>query len=208
VIAHFRTPRKELEELIGPALAAWQFDFADIEAFERALKDEAVPFRQADALVNLAASLPACNFESATAANILATLSANLLPGLLLMQAMGPAMTKRGFGRIVHASSIGVKFGGGNNSFVYSLSKHAQEFIPNACRQWAAQNVFVNVIRVGVTETRIHRHVPGKDLAARAALVPARRLATPTEIAESLVWFGSEANGFATGQVVAISGGE
>ena len=34
-------------------------------------------------------------------------------------------MKSRKYGRIVNGSSIGVKFGGGENNFPYSLSKHA-----------------------------------------------------------------------------------
>ena len=39
-------------------------------------------------------------------------------------------MLKNSFGRIVNCSSIGIKFGGGNNTYNYSLSKFASEFIP------------------------------------------------------------------------------
>ena len=141
-------------------------------------------------------------------AEILAALTVNLLPGLLLMRTICPAMAERGFGRIVHASSIGVKFGGGSDSFAYSLSKHAQEFIPRACRSWAERDVFVNVVRIGVTDTRLHGRAPGRDMAERARLIPARRPATPDEIARTLFWLGSEHNGFTSGEVVSVAGGE
>jgi 2-hydroxycyclohexanecarboxyl-CoA dehydrogenase len=208
VIGHFRTPRPELEALRGPKFETWQCDFSKTAELEGALRADPAFFRRADALVNLAAAVAPGRYEDAQAADILAALAVNLVPGLLLMQAIGPAMAERGFGRIVHASSIGVKFGGGTDSFAYSLSKHAEEFIPNACRKWAEHNVFVNVLRVGMTDTRIHGRIPGRDMAARAALVPAKRMATPEEIARALLWFGSEANGFTTGQVVAVAGGE
>ena len=40
-------------------------------------------------------------------------------------------MERNKFGRIVNTSSIGVKFGGGNATFAYSLSKYLNEFIPS-----------------------------------------------------------------------------
>ncbi len=208
VIGHFRTPRPELDALCGPSFEIWQCDFSETAKLESALRADPAFFRRADALVNLAAAVEPGGFDDAGAASILASLAVNVVPGLLLAQSIGPAMAGRGFGRIVHGSSIGVKFGGGPDSFAYSLSKHAQEFIPSACRKWAEHNVFVNVLRIGVTDTRIHRRIPGRDLTARAALVPAKRMATPDEIARTLLWFGSEANGFTTGQVVAVAGGE
>lgn len=211
VIGHYRTPRPELTALMAEhpqTLEGWQADFADTKALESKLAEDPGFFTRADALVNLAAALPANRFESVSASDILSTLAINLVPGLLLMQKMGPAMVERGFGRILHASSIGVKFGGGGDSFCYSLSKHAQEFIPSAARKWAASNVLVNVLRIGVTDTRTHAHIPGKNMAERAALIPARRMADPDEIAGTAFWLASEENGFTGGQVIAASGGE
>ncbi len=208
VIGHFRTARPELEALAGPRFEPWRADFADTAGLEAALAETPGFFSRADALVNLAADMSPASFEEASAAAILRTLAINLVPGLLLMRIMEPAMAARGFGRIVHASSIGVKFGGGSDSFCYSLSKHAQEFIPSATRRKAAANVLVNVVRVGVTDTRAHLRFPGKSLADRVRLIPRQRAATPDEMAETLVWLGSEANATVTGQIIAASGGE
>ena len=46
-------------------------------------------------------------------------------------------MIKNNFGRIVNCSSIGIKFGGGSNTYNYSLSKFASEFIPYNFKDWA-----------------------------------------------------------------------
>lgn len=207
VLAHYRTLRAELEALVGVDCETWQCDFVDTAGLETVLRDDR-RLTAVDALINLAAEVAPSAFSDVTAADILRALSVNLVPGLLLMKTLGPAMAERGFGRIVHASSIGVKYGGGSSTFPYSLSKHALEFIPGECRHWAAKNVFVNVVRVGVTETRLHDLIPGKDPADRLRLIPAGRMAAPEEIAEALFWLGSEANGFTTGQVTAVSGGE
>ncbi len=208
VIGHFRTSRPALEALAGPRFEPWCADFADTAALEATLAADPGFFTRADALVNLAADMTPVRFEEVSAAVLLRMLAINLVPGLLLMRVMEPAMAARGFGRIVHASSIGVKFGGGSDSFCYSLSKHAQEFIPSATRRSAAANVLVNVIRVGVTDTRAHLRFPGKSMAERVRLIPRQRAATPDEMAETLVWFGSEANATITGQVIAAAGGE
>lgn len=208
VIAHFRTPRAALNDLVGPMLETWQADFSDIKGFDRALRQQSNLLINADAFVNLAAAMPVCSFGDATAEMILSTLMANTIPGLLIMQLLGPAMAQRRWGRIVHASSIGVKFGGGSESFLYSLSKHALEFIPVEARRWASDDVFVNVLRVGVTDTRAHVGFVRKDLPDRVSKIPAKRMAQPVEVAEALYWLGSDANGFMTGQVIDVAGGE
>lgn len=208
IIAHFRTPRPELEKLVCPALQTWQADFADTQRLERELSDRRDLLSRADAFVNLAAMVPPCSFETATASRILSTLATNLLPGLLIMQTVAPAMVERHWGRIVHASSIGVKFGGAADNFLYSLSKHCQEFIPRAARSWAKNGVFVNVVRVGVTATRAFANDPPGRLAERVAKIPARRAADAAEIAEFLWWLASENNGFVSGEVLSAAGGE
>ena len=51
---------------------------------------------------------------------------------------------------------------------------------------WAAHDVFVNALRIGVTDTRFHLQDPDKDMDARVALIPAGRMATPEEIATNI----------------------
>lgn len=210
VIAHYRTLRPELAALLAEtdAIEGYCCDFSDPHALEAALKGDKAFFARADVLINLAADLTELSFEDVTGEAMLAAFRTNTLPGLLLLQTMGPAMAARGWGRIVQASSIGVKFGGGRNSFTYSLSKHALEFMPAICRQWAALGVLTNIVRVGVTDTRIHAKVAGKDMTMRAAQIPMSRMATPQEIANTLYWLGSDENTYITGQVIAAAGGE
>ena len=210
VIAHYRTLRPELEALAAghAGLELFHFDFQDTQGFEATVKRDQAFFEQADVLVNLAADIPEGVFEEASAEVMLSAFRVNVLPGFLLMQVMGPAMANRNWGRIVHASSIGVKFGGGRNSFAYSLSKHALEFIPSACRKWTKHNVLGNVVRIGVTDTSNHMDVLGKDIKEREQLIPIGRAATCEEMAKNLYWLGSEENTYITGQVISVSGGE
>jgi NAD(P)-dependent dehydrogenase (short-subunit alcohol dehydrogenase family) len=208
VVGHYRNDRAELDQVRGSQFENWQCDFTSLISLETNIKKDKSKFSGLDAFVSLAAELTPVEFANASSSEILQTLSVNLIPGLLIMQAVGPSMAERGFGRIVHGSSIGVKFGGGKQSFAYSLSKHAQEFMPQECRKWAAHNVYVNIARIGVTGTQIHSKLKNKDMSKRARQIPAGRLATPEDIAEALYWLGSEKNGFTTNEVVSVSGGE
>jgi len=208
VVGQYRTERAELDALRECQFKKWQCDFSNIEKLKSDLEGDVLDISKSNAFINLAADLSPVKFLEATSAEIITALSINLLPGLLIMQSLGTKMAAKNFGRIVHVSSIGVKYGGGEFSFTYSLSKHSQEFIPQECRKWAANNVYVNVVRVGVTDTRLHSMLPHKDLKARAKLIPAGRIASPVEIAETLFWLGSDNNNFTTNEVIAVSGGE
>jgi len=132
----------------------------------------------------------------------------NLYPTIILTKLMGKIMYKKKWGRIVNLGSIGVKFGGGIKNFPYSLSKHALEFFPNETKQWAKNNVLINTIRVGVTNTKLHLKLPSKNIDKRKKLIPMKRMAEPIEIAELVYFLGSDENTYISNQVIAASGGE
>ena len=118
-------------------------------------------------------------------------------------------MISQKWGRILNCSSIGIKFGGGKNSFNYSLSKHCLEFIPNSYKFWAENNVFINNLRIGVTDTKIHKRMKKNlQLKERLKLIPAKRMATPSEMAIYIVNLSTEKNSYMTGQTLTVSGGE
>ena len=208
VLAHYRSERAELNDIREPQLQKWQCDFSSIGNLQSDLEDDKFGISKSDAFISLAANISPTEFLKATPCDILNALNINLIPGLLIAQFLGPKMISRNFGRIIHGSSIGVKFGGGQQSFAYSLSKHAQEFIPRECRSWANNGVFMNVVRIGVTNTRLHQKTPHKDMVKRAELIPAGRLASSEEVADTLFWLGSDKNGFITNEIISISGGE
>ena len=105
-------------------------------------------------------------------------------------------------------SSINVKYGGGKGTFCYALSKHGLEFFPSKIKEWAKKNVLVNTLRVGATNTKLHKKLPYKNLKERAKLIPLKRFATINEIANYIYFLGSSKNTYITNEVISISGGE
>jgi 3-oxoacyl-[acyl-carrier protein] reductase len=211
VLAHYRTYRTELQDLARAnpkRVGLLKIDFDTPFTIEQSLEPHKANYSNCSAMINCAASYEQGCFADMTERSIIATFSVNVLPGLLVMRDMLPVMTERKWGRIVHLSSIGVKFGGGANSFNYSLSKHALEFLPADYRIWASSNIFLNILRVGVTDTRIHRHNPAKDITKRIEMIPVKRMAKASEIANAVWILGSEENSYITGQIISISGGE
>lgn len=210
VTGHYNHGQDGFFDLVDSSinLQALQIDLSDPETFECALKKNEAHFQETDVLINMAAVSHAKPFQEITAADILEAMSVNLVAALLFMRDTTPGMIKRKWGRIVNIGSIGVKFGGGKTSFCYSLSKHSLEFFPADFKVWAANNVFINTLRIGVTDTKCHLNSPGKSVKRRVEMIPARRMATPEEIADVIYWHGSDQNTFTTGQVISASGGE
>jgi NAD(P)-dependent dehydrogenase (short-subunit alcohol dehydrogenase family) len=210
VVGHYHRGQRAFFQLLETSsnMTSIQVDFSNPENLERSIAGNADLFSQSDVVVNAASLVENQPFEDITAANILRAISINLIPGMLLMRTIAPAMVTRGWGRFVHLSSIGVKFGGGSSTFCYSLSKHAMEFLPSCTKDWAAHNVFVNVIRVGITDTRLHAFIPNKDMTKRVSLIPIKRMAQPEEMAKYIFWCGSEKNTFMSRQIIEVAGGE
>ena len=119
-------------------------------------------------------------------------------------------MLSQNWGRILNCSSIGVKFGGGINNYNYSLSKHCLEFIPSRYKSWAKKNVFINNLRIGVTNTKIHKKMKRKSstMKKRLKLIPMNRMAEPKEISNYITNLTTDKNSYMTGQTVTVSGGE
>ena len=191
-----------------PNLTLQQLNFETPENIESFIQKERDQLLESDIVVHAAALVEPVPFFDITANSLLRAFTINVIPSLLFTRTIIPAMIDREWGRIINLSSIGVKFGGGSRTFCYSLSKHALEFFPSDHKNWAAKNVLTNTVRVGVTDTRIHKLDPEKNMDERVSLIPMGRMATPEEIANVVCWLGSEQNSYITGQVITAAGGE
>ena len=162
-----------------------------------------------DSIINLIGYIDNKGYENTNLKSITKSLTANMIIPVLIEKNCVKKMISQKWGRILNCSSIGIKFGGGKNSFNYSLSKHCLEFIPNSYKFWAENNVFINNLRIGVTDTKIHKRMKKNlQLKERLKLIPAKRMATPSEMAIYIVNLSTEENSYMTGQTLIVSGGE
>jgi len=189
-------------------LTLYPLNFESPENIENFIQAEKEGLLACDTFVHAAALVEPVQFSELSADKLLRAFTINVIPSILFTRTLAPAMVTRGWGRIVNLSSIGVKFGGGSKTFPYSLSKHALEIFPQEHKSWAASNVLINTIRIGVTDTRMHKANPEKNMDQRVTMIPMKRMATPDEMAKVVYWLGSEQNSFMTGQIIAAAGGE
>lgn len=205
VRAHYKRDSTTLSLLAANSdLEAVQCDLGNLDS----VRELANANKDADILIFLASLAKPSRLEHLDVPHLERTLAIGALSNYMLMGAIGPAMAQRQWGRIVIGSSIGVKFGGGADSFAYALANHTSEFLPRSVREWSGSNVLTNVVRIGVTDTPLHDAFPDRDLEQRVELIPVKRAATTAEIADFITWYGSEQNTYVSGQTIAISGGE
>ena len=211
VTAHFLKNKKKLQIVRKnfKNLNLIKFDFANYEnsTFEESMVKK---FNSKyDSIINLIGYVDNIGFENTDLKSILKSLIANALLPTLIEKIAVKKMLQQKWGRILNCSSIGIKFGGGTNSYNYTLSKHCLEFIPNSYKKWAKKNVFINNLRIGVTNTKIHKRMKKNlELKKRIKLIPANRMAVPKEISVYIINLTTESNSYMTGETITVSGGE
>ena len=134
----------------------------------------------------------------------------NVLGVLLCMKYEIRAMLRQGKGSIVNISSSYGKVGG-PTAAVYVGSKHAVEGITkSAAIELAGTGVRVNIVGPGPTETGMfNRFAQTKENKANflEAHIPTKRMGTPEEIANAIVFIGSDKASYIIGASLAVDGG-
>lgn len=137
------------------------------------------------------------------------TFAANVLGTLLALKHELRVMLAQGSGAIVNLSSIAGQVGIAGAA-VYAASKHAVEGLTkSAALEGAAAGVRVNAVAPGPVATEMLERFTGGSEQAKAgflATVPARRAATPDEIAQTIVFLASDKARYLTGQSIAVDG--
>ena len=160
-----------------------------------------------DIIVNLIGHINSKKFKNLNLSDLINSSKANSFVPLLIFKKSLNYMKKKKRGVIINNSSIGVKFGGGKKTLAYSLSKHINEFIPSIFRALCKIGICYNVIRIGVTDTKIHKKISKKNLQNRINLIPAKRMAKTQEIV-NLIYFLIFQNTYISNQIISIRGGE
>jgi NAD(P)-dependent dehydrogenase (short-subunit alcohol dehydrogenase family) len=159
-----------------------------------------------DILVNSAGSFPFGPTASQDEATFDATYALNVKAPWFLVAALAPTMAERGSGAIVNVSTMVAQFGM-DGMALYGSTKAALELLTKA---WSAEfgprGVRVNAVSPGPTRTEGTASM-GEALDQLAALAPARRPASPGEIASAIVYLASDQASFVHGAVLAVDGG-
>ncbi|SFJ80928.1 NAD(P)-dependent dehydrogenase, short-chain alcohol dehydrogenase family [Bosea sp. OK403] len=111
---------------------------------------------------------------------------------------------------IVNISSAAVTLGSPGEFVWYAASKGAIDSLTiGLAKELAPAGIRVNAVAPGMTETDIHAMSSGEPgrVARIAPTIPLKRVATPQEIAESILFLLSEASAYTTGVILRVAGG-
>ena len=125
-------------------------------------------------------------------------------------QAVAPHMMAQKKGRIISIASIDSEHG---LTFAapYCATKGAVKSLTKAlAREWVRDNITVNCVSPGYTDTDLFEPLAGNEEMKAAAAkhnVPMRRFAQPEEIAVPVVYLASDHASYVTGESIYIDGG-
>jgi len=196
-------------ERAGAGAMALPCDVTDPDRVAAAAAETLKAFGRCDVLVNNAGILRPGDIASVPLADWNALMQVNLTGYLTCAQAFGRDMLARGAGALVHTASIAASqaqaFSG-----AYSVSKAGVVMLSRQIAfEWGPRGVRSNVVSPGLVRTPMSEafyQAPGV-LERRAAVVPLRRVGTPADIADVVVFLASERARYVTGQEVVVDGG-
>ncbi|HEY1188326.1 MAG TPA: 3-oxoacyl-ACP reductase family protein [Gemmata sp.] len=138
-----------------------------------------------------------------------AVINTNLTGTFAFCKAVAQPMAfKQRSGRIVNVSSIAAEYVNKGQAN-YAASKGAvNSFTRVLAAELAARNVLVNAVSPGFIETDMSqavRNLAGEDNLKK--IIPVRRLGTPDDIANVVLFLCGPAAAYVTGQVITVDGG-
>ena len=159
-------------------------------------------------LVNCAAICPRIDIPDMTEPDYDRIMDTNLKSVYFLSRAVGQAMRRAGWGRIVNITSVGARTGGMHRVTVYAASKAAViSMTKGFAHHYAPDGILVNAVAPGAVDTRLIRMLPPDDQQATIDAIPLKRLSAPAEIARAVLFLASTDNTYITGATTDINGG-
>lgn len=184
-----------------------QLDVTKEKDWEDAVTTTRREFRMLNVLVNNAGITSLSGVEETTEETWQRVVDTNQKGVWLGMKAAIPSMREAGGGAIVNISSI-YGFMASGDSVAYHGSKAAVRLLGKAAAvQYAQENIRVNTVLPGFTRTPMIDGLPKEVIDSIAPSVPMKRLASPREIAQGVLFLASQEASFITGAELIIDGG-
>ena len=195
-------------QAIGGRATAHQVDLGDSQAIlslcEEALAAHGLP----DVLVNAAGFDRVEPFMQNDDVLWEALVAVNFLGPVRLTHAfLGPILAAGRTVKIVNIASDAGRVGSLGETVYAGTKGGLIAFTKSLAREMARYKINVNCVCPGPTDTPLFATLPEKVRDGLIRAIPFRRLGTPEEVADAVLFFASHLSNYVTGQVLSVSGG-
>jgi NAD(P)-dependent dehydrogenase (short-subunit alcohol dehydrogenase family) len=194
----------------GRRAAAFDVDVARTDIAASLVAPVEAALGPVDVLVVSAARSIYATLDTVSDADIDAQIETNFKATVRLLNAVVPAMAKRGFGRVVTIGSITQEAPLAIVPIYAAMKAAHYNLIRGEAVRWAAHGVTLNNVSPGLirTERNAWRREPGGDWDAFARSCSfARRAGEPEEVACAVAMFCAPGASFVTGENLFVAGG-
>jgi gluconate 5-dehydrogenase len=185
------------------------FDVARADAVEAGLAGLETEVGPVDILVNNAGIHARAPLASMSAEAWHAVLDVNLTSAFLVSRAIGPAMIRRGAGKIINLCSLNSEISRPTIAN-YAAAKGGLKMLTRAMAvEWGPHNLQTNGLAPGYIRTSLTTPVVADPALARHILArtPAGRWGDPRDLVGAAVFLAAPASDFVNGQILFVDGG-
>ena len=136
-----------------------------------------------------------------------AVISVNLKGVFLCGRAVAPVMIKKGWGRILNASSVVGLYGNFGQSNYVATKAGVIGLTKVWARELGPKGITVNAVAPGFIATEMVRQMPELILKSMVERTPVRRMGEPRDVANAYLFLASDEASFINGAVLSVDGG-
>jgi 3-oxoacyl-[acyl-carrier protein] reductase len=209
---------EEARKLHGVEVYTDTLDVAEDDRVRQFVEAVHRRFGHIDICVTNAGGPPAKPFAETTMAEWDRAYQLNLRSIVSFAHAVLPHMQQRGWGRFITITSVAVKQPVLELVLSNAVRAGVLGLVRSLATQYGPHNITINNVGPGYTATDRVKDLAQANAQATGRLaaeyeadiakdVPLRRLATPEEVADAIVWLASERAAYITGQTILVDGG-
>ena len=201
---------KELEKVVaeaGYSVIAKCVDITKTEHLNEVLEQLAKEYNGIGILVNNAGITRDRLMIQMDDADYDILMAVNLRAAFMATRAVLRSMIRNKFGRIINISSIaGIMGQAGSTN--YAASKAGLiGMTKSIVREVAKKGITANCVAPGFIVTEMTKILPEPVKEAALAIIPAKKLGTPEDVAKAVAFLASDDAGYINGQVLQVDGG-
>ena len=211
--------RHDLEAIIGPReVLTVKADVSELDDLQNWYKRTLERFGTVDILVTNTGGPPAAKFMNLSDEQWQSGFDSTLMNIVRLCRMAIPGMQEKGWGRIIHITSLVAKQPSDDLTISTTLRTGISALTRTMANQMARDGILVNAVLPGNTRTDRQTHLldlrsKAQGISAEQALkqaesaIPIGRMAEAHEIADAVVYLASERASYITGISLLVDGG-